>query len=109
MLVILLLVVYFNVKRVRKFISVIFKINDKKDEYKTDGKLTEWFVGSTDEGDRDENKCSDGDEENGNREEMHNSTIVSQDRRQGLERDESEYIEGPSIGLYIVGKYCIRH
>ena len=102
MVTILLIITYFNVKRVRKFISIIYKINNDKEDYKADGKLTEWFVGSNEEEDHSEKQTPD-DEEEGAR--TNSATAIPQNRRQGLERYASEYVEGPSIGLYIVGAY----
>jgi hypothetical protein len=101
MLFVLLVVIYLNIKRVRKFISIVFKINKQKDEYKAEGKLTEWFVGSHDNGDHDEKEASVNDEERG----AETEPRAAQDRQVDLERYSSEHMEGPSIGLYIVGMY----
>ena len=58
-----LLAVYLNVKRVRKTVSIIFKLNKQKKEYRADNKFTEWFFSTTDDEDDAKEKDDDAEEE----------------------------------------------
>lgn len=122
-LVLLLAWIVWNVMRLRKSMAIIYKLNKTKKDFQPEDKITEWFVGSKDDDsveaaegpsekpESDEKDRVQDDEEKGNlterqsEKEILRETAKDVDRRDYLQRHASEYIEGPSIGLYIVGMF----
>jgi hypothetical protein len=113
MVVLLSIVLYFQVKRVRKMAGLIFRLNKEKEEFHTDDKFTAWFLQTNEQDEQKENADDNNNnnetkdvEKNDERPDVSASRESSAmiDRRKYLERNPSEYIVGPSTGLYIVGK-----
>lgn len=116
----LLVVVTVNVNRVRRTASVIFQLNNQKLEFQSDDKFTNWFIqaspsnqaGSDDqpkdvEDPNDEDKEYIGGSVKGADVREGPTTAAPKtdvDRRKLLHRNDSTFIEGPSIGLFSVGK-----
>jgi hypothetical protein len=131
LLIIMLYVIVVHVKRVRKTVSIIFKLNKQKREFQADDKFTAWFFQADDDDDDnndDEHEANREDEEEGKTPDVEDQqrdetspvsaaeepaaaasaapvvSTIDEDRRKYLQRNASEYIEGPNVGLYILGK-----
>jgi hypothetical protein len=111
MLMLQVVVLYVNVQSVRKSVSIIFRLNRQRKEFQADDAFTAWFFGTkTEEKLHPDIEDPDKEEktiEKGVEEENKEPSQVDQeplDRRWLLEKRASTYVEGPSIGLYIVSK-----
>jgi hypothetical protein len=130
LLIFMLYVIVVHVKRVRKTVSIIFKLNKQKQEFQADDKFTAWFFQIDDDNDDDahEREANGEEEEEGKTPDVEDQrrdetspvsaaegppataslapvvSTIDDDRRIYLQRNASEYIEGPNIGLYILGK-----
>jgi hypothetical protein len=116
MLMLMAVVLYVNVQRVRKAVSIIFRLNKQRKEFQSDDTFTGWFFNTEREKPSTTEKL-DPDIEDPNIGEKTMEEGVDEkkkgprcrikeplDRRRQLQKNASTYVEGPSIGLYIVSK-----
>ncbi|KAG7340521.1 hypothetical protein IV203_024064 [Nitzschia inconspicua] len=115
----LLTVIYHIVHRVRKTVSIIFRVNNQKEDFQADDKFTAWFLNSNEQNKtavlHTINDVEDPDEQIegrmndvGDADPKHKPSIDATsgevNRRRLLQKNDSTYIDGPSIGLYIGSK-----
>lgn len=120
----LVVAIYINIQRVRKTVSVIFRLNKQKKEFQADDKFTAWFVRASDECHAEDDSQPNDPEEPVEESKEEQSDQVTKpeekeepgknshrdfDRRTLLEKNDSTYVDGPSIGLYIVGTFDSDH
>jgi hypothetical protein len=114
MLCLMAVVLYVNVQRVRKTVSIIFRLNKQREEFQADDAFTAWFFNTEYEQASPTQKLDPHIEDPDDEEKITEEVVDKEkkgpshvfqkplDRRRQLEKNASTYIEGPSIGLYLV-------